>query len=144
MKGLFRSFFLISIFCVSCQHEGVILHETPMGLTEIRRVVTTVIGEPRKITPNGYELTSAYYDAKEKPLERPNEARERFYTVVNILGDRRPYDIQVRVFVEVRTPQGFENVGLDEAFAQSWAGRIRKALHESRDKRNFVDDFKVF
>lgn len=115
-----------------------------MALGDIRRTVTTVIGDPRMVSPNGYELTSVYMDKKEKPIEHPNEARERFYTKVTILGDRRPYDIRVQTFVEIRTPEGFENIGQDDDLAEGWAEKIRKALHESRDKRNFIDDFKAF
>lgn len=129
---------------VSCVHGGATIRDTPMGISEIRRVITSVIGEPRVLSPNGYELTSIYMDRKDKPLERPNEVRERFYVQVAILGDRRPYDINVRTIVEIRTPDGYENVGEDPDLSQKWADRIRKALHESRDKRNVIDDFKAF
>ncbi|MBX2988072.1 MAG: hypothetical protein KF802_09265 [Bdellovibrionaceae bacterium] len=140
----FLSLLIPALWLASCQHRGAMITETPMGLTEIRRVVVTVIGDPRVMSKNGYELESAYYDRKEKTLERPNDVRERFYTKVTILGDRRPYDIQVQVPVEVRSDRGYETVGEDDRLAQSWAERIKKALHESRDKRNVIDDFKAF
>lgn len=145
MKSLFRGIlFISSLYLVGCQHDGVLIHETPMGLSELRKIIVGVIDEPRTTSVNGHEMTSNYYDRKSKMLERPADARERFYTIVNILGDRRPYDIQVRVYVELRTPEGFENVGMDDVFAEQWADKIRKALHESREKRNFIDDFKAF
>jgi hypothetical protein len=115
-----------------------------MSLAEIRRVVLTVVGDPRKSSSNGYEMESSYYDRKERPIERPNQVAERFFTRVLILGDRRPYDVNIQVFVEVRTPEGYEVVGQDDRLAQIWADRIKKALHESRDKRNVIDDFKAF
>lgn len=132
------------LWLAACQHGGVLIKETPMGLGDIRRIVSTVTGEPRILSPNGYEMTSVYFDRKEKPIEHPNDAKERFYTKVSILGDRRPYDIRVQVFVELRTPEGFENIGQDDDLAEMWADKITKALHDSRDKRNFIDDFKAF
>lgn len=128
----------------ACQHQGAMINEAPFSLPEIRRVVVGVLGEPRKVNASGYEMISQYYDKDEEVLERPNEARQRFHTVVSVLGDRRPYDIEVLVNVEVRTLDGYENVGQDEGMAQSQAERIKKALHESREKRNMIDDFKAF
>jgi len=145
VKFLFKGILLISAFYLSaCQHDGVLISETPMSMVELKRIIISVIDEPRVTSTNGHELTSNYFDKKGKMIERPAEARERFYTIVNVLGDRRPYDIQVRVYVEVRTPEGYDTVGQDDAFAEVWADKIRKALHESREKRNFIDDFKAF
>lgn len=120
------------------------IRETPMGLSEIRRVVTSVIGDPRLVSENGYVITSNYFDRKDKPIERPGEVRERISLTITILGDRRPYDIGIQSLVEERTPDGYEDMGEDEEISQAWADKIRRALHESRDKRNFIDDFKAF
>lgn len=142
--GLWGAVFCIVLGLAACQHKGVLIQEAPFSLTEIRKVVVSVIGEPRRLSPNGYELVSHYFDREEEIIERPNEVRQRFHTVVTILGDRRPYDIEVQVIVEIRTLDGYENVGVDERMASRVADRIKKALHESREKRNFIDDFKAF
>ncbi|MBX3041203.1 MAG: hypothetical protein KF789_10910 [Bdellovibrionaceae bacterium] len=145
MKNLFKAFFAVSmIYLTSCQHGGAKITETPMGLTEIRRVVYSLMGDPRVVSAGGYEMDSKYHDEKTKPLDRPAEAKERYFTRVTILGDRRPYDLWIQVFAEVRTADGFESVGQDDLLAEDFADRLKKALHESRDKRNVIDDFKAF
>ncbi len=135
---------LSAILLNGCQHKDVVIQDAPFGLGEIRRIVVSIVGEPKSISANGFEIVSQYYDREEEVIERPNEVRQRFYTIVTALGDRRPYDIQVQVIVEVRTMDGYENVGQDDAFAAKIAEKIKKALHESREKRNVIDDFKAF
>lgn len=145
MIRLFRLFLVFTALCLSsCQHGGAKILETPMSFNEIRRVVSEVMGDPRKVSEGGYELDSKYHDSQGKVIDNPGQARERYFTRVSILGDRRPYDLWVRVFAEVRTAQGFEGVGEDDQLAERLASDLRKALHESRDKRNLIDDFKAF
>lgn len=145
MKNLFKTLFVVSmIYLTSCQHGGAKITETPMGLAEIRRVVSSLMGDPRVVSAGGYELDSRYHDDKGKPLDRPSEAKERYFTRVTILGDRRPYDLWIQVFAEARGLDGFEGVGQDDMMAEEFAERLKKALHESRDKRNVIDDFKAF
>jgi hypothetical protein len=72
-------------------------------------------------------------------------AKERFYSHITILGDRRPYDIQVEVLIEARDQDGsFEMVDRDDEKAAVLADKIRKALNQSRDSRNVIDDFRSF
>lgn len=72
-------------------------------------------------------------------------ARERLYTHITVLGDRRPYDVQVEVLVESRNQEGaFELVGNDDSRAAVIADKLKKALNQSRDKRNVIDDFRSF
>lgn len=121
------------------------MRETPLSLSETRRVITVVIGEPRGVSQNGREILSKYYDKRNKAIEKMDMARERLYTRVTVLGDRRPYDIQVEVFVESRTSDGgFEPLDRDDDRASVIAEKIRQALNQSRDKRNVIDDFRSF
>lgn len=145
MRALFALSLLITSLCLaSCQHSGTLLKETPLGLGETKRVIISIIGEPRAVNRSGYELVSKFYDRKEKFIDSPNYVRERYHSVVTILGDRRPYDIRVQVYVEVKTPDGYDVVDEDENMARKLANRIKEALNESRDKRNVIDDFKAF
>jgi hypothetical protein len=124
---------------------GVILRETPLSVSETRRVVVSVIGEPRSVSENGREILSKFYDRREKAIPKMEMARERYFTHVTILGDRRPYDIQVEVLVEGRSPQGnFEMVTRDDNKATIIAEKLRQALNQSRDTRNVIDDFRSF
>lgn len=94
-----KAFCFLALSCTlllsSCRTGGVILRETPLSVSETRRVIVSVIGEPRSISQNGREIFSKFYDRRDKAIVRMEMAKERYYTHVTVLGDRRPYDIQV-------------------------------------------------
>lgn len=130
---------------VGCQTSGVYLRETPLNVSETRRAVVSVIGQPRLTSENGRELLSKYYDRKGNSDDQVKNARERLTTHVTILGDRRPYDIQIEVVVEIRDREGaYQVVEKDDARAEKVALDIQKALVQSRDNRNIIDDFKPY
>ncbi|KYG66758.1 hypothetical protein AZI86_06860 [Bdellovibrio bacteriovorus] len=134
-----------SLLLSSCRTGGVILRETPLSVSETRRTIVSVIGEPRSVSQNGREIISKFYDRKDKAIPRMEMAKERYYTHVTVLGDRRPYDIQVDVLVEGRNPDGaFEVIGRDDNKATIIAEKLRQALNQSRDTRNVIDDFRSF
>lgn len=135
----------LSLLLSSCRTGGVILRETPLSVSETRRTIVSIIGEPRSVSQNGREIISKFYDRKDKAIPRMEMAKERYYTHVTVLGDRRPYDIQVDVLVEGRNPDGvFEVVGRDDNKATIIAEKLRQALNQSRDTRNVIDDFRSF
>lgn len=137
--------FLGFLFLAGCQTGGVVLHETPLSISDTRVAIVTVIGEPRIVSPNGRELYSKFYDRKGNPIDRMELAKERSYTLVTVLGDRRPYDIQVEVLTEERDEDGvFELVDRDDQRAVPIADKIKKALNESLVNRNIIDDFRSF
>ncbi|AFX99760.1 hypothetical protein [Bdellovibrio bacteriovorus] len=137
--------FASTLFFAGCRTGGVILRETPLNLSETRRAIVAVIGEPKSISQNGREMTSQYYDKKGKNIDKMDMARERFYTHVTVLGDRRPYDVQVQVLVEGRNEDGgFDLLDRDDDKAAPIAEKIRQSLNQSRDSRNVIDDFRSF
>ena len=148
MKSLFWAFLVISMAWITgCQTDGVVIRQMPLSLNEIRRAIVQVIGEPAGVSPNGYELKSKYYDKDGKEYfdrAAENAAKQRFYTDVEVVGDRRPYDIHVQVIPEIKTEEGFERQESDDVKAEKIADKIRNALHEGRDKRNMIDDFQAF
>ncbi len=135
---------LLLILTSGCR-TGVILRETPLGISETRRMIVSVIGEPRNVSRDGRELSSKYYDKRGNVLENPATARQRLYTLVSVLGDRRPYDIQVEVVVEEKDgPGSYSVVDRDDGRAQPIAQKIKEALHQSLENRNVIDDFRSF
>lgn len=133
------------LFVTGCQTSAVTLHETPLNISETRRVIASVIGQPRVTSENGREMISKYYDRKGNMEDSAKLGRERLYTHVTILGDRRPYDIQVEVVVEVKDRSGsYQEVEKDDGRAEKVALQIEKALVQSRDNRNVIDDFRPF
>ncbi len=142
-----RSFFIFFFLIITagCVTGGVVIRETPLNVSDTRKVVTSVIGVPINISENGRELYSNFYDARGQKIEKPEAVRARLQTVVIILGDRRPYDIQVLVNKQVKSPEGrFEFYERDDVRAEDIAEKIRKALNQSRGQRNVIDDFRSF
>jgi hypothetical protein len=136
---------LITAALIGCQTNAVVLHDTPLNISETRKAVVSVTGQPRVTSENGRELISKYYDRKGNMEEAAKMGRERLYTHVTILGDRRPYDVQVEVVVEVKDRGGvFQVVEKDQGRAEKIAVQIQKALVQSRDNRNVIDDFRPF
>lgn len=145
MKKTAVSLLLSLTALVGCQTDGVMLHETPLAISETRRCIVTVIGEPRITSENGRELFSKFYDRKGVMDDKSKTNRERLFTHITILGDRRPYDIQIEVVVEIRDKEGaYQVVEKDDARAEKIAKDIQKALVQSRDNRNVIDDFKPY
>lgn len=146
MKFVYLIFITLSTLLLSsCRTGGVILRETPLNLSETRRVIVSVIGEPRTVSQNGRELTSRYYDKNGKNIDKMDMIKERYYTHVTVLGDRRPYDVQVQVLVEGRDEDaGFYLKERDDEKAAPIAEKLRQALNKSRDSRNVIDDFRSF
>lgn len=136
---------IAALFLMSCQTGGVVLRETPLGISETRRAIVSAIGEPRRVSQNGRELYSQYYSRDNVNIKDPAAVSQRYYTQVIILGDRRPYDIQVVVVNEEKVDsRRFEVTGQDDGRASQVAENIRKRLNQSRENRNVIDDFRSF
>lgn len=143
-----RSLLALSYILLSlnaCRSDGVFLKETPMNLSETRKAIVAVIGEPRLISKDGRELFSEYYNKKEQPIANMDSAKKRFSSHIKILGDRRPYDLEVEVLIEARDSEGqFQVTDRDDAMAAPLAEKIKKELYQSLDERNLIDDFRSF
>ena len=143
MLGKISAILLILSFagCVSVQ-PGVLLTETPLNMSETRKAIIKVIGQPISVSENGREVFSQYYDTY--GLDYEPGKKERFQTQVTILNDRRPYDIRVVVVVDEKRGSDFARIGYDKEKSKKLADRIQRALNESRDNRNMIDDFKPY
>ncbi|MFN8944621.1 MAG: hypothetical protein ACK5WZ_08355, partial [Pseudobdellovibrionaceae bacterium] len=86
---MFKNIFIFHsiFFMMGCAHydEGTVLRETPLGISETRKVMTTIFGEPRYISQNGREMTSQFYDTKGR-FGTFEKERSRLYTHIVILG----------------------------------------------------------
>jgi len=137
---------LMAVFFVCCQTTGIVLKDTPLNISETRKAIASVIGQPRATSENGREMVSKYYDRKgTKDDEEMKTARERLSTHITILGYRRPYDIEIEVVVVIRDHEGkYQVVERDDARARIVSKEIQKALVQSRDNRNIIDDFRAY
>lgn len=136
-------FFFLSFIFFGCETTGVLIQETPLNISETRKVISSVIGQPRIVSQNGRELTSRFFDRNGRYPDNIEKAKERLQTVVTVLGDRRPYTIKVEVLVEVKLQEDvYELSDRDDKMAEKLAARIKEALYQSQMNRNVIDDFK--
>lgn len=122
------------------------IEETPLGISETRRNIVIVMGEPRTTSENGREMTSKFFDKKMRSLEGVKGSKERYVAHFIILNDRRPYDVNVEVKRQALHPGGYyDDPGEpDDEMARIIAEKIRAQLYQSRDNRNVIDDFKPY
>jgi hypothetical protein len=113
-------------------------------MREIRSAFVSVAGEPRKESGNRRTFESEYFPRNPDNNFKPAKARERLFGRFVILGDMRPFDIQVEVVIEVKTPDGYDEVGVDEALSHELANSLKKELIKSSEGRNVIDDFRPF
>ncbi|MBL7557767.1 MAG: hypothetical protein JNM24_18200 [Bdellovibrionaceae bacterium] len=141
-------FFLVNLLILvtlGCAGPGVYVHESDASLTETRKAIVKLYGEPRNLSQNGREIWTRHMDRKGRILETAKKGKERRYAHIKILGERRPYDILVNVVVEGQMIDGtYESLGDDEVLAEQLAAEIKKELLKSLENRNIIDDFNAF
>jgi hypothetical protein len=138
---------LVLTACVSkpTGEVGIILPENNFSLNDIRAAIQVVIaGKPRAMSENFREIKSEYFSRKREVGFHPLYSKERSYVHFFILGERRPYDIRIIVYVEGRTKTGFEQIGIDQSFARKVGKELLDKLNQGRDNRNVIDDFRSF
>lgn len=145
---LFICYAVGTFFFSGCQSapEGLMLYEQRNGLADLRNAVVAVIGNKMKfIRKDNREFLSIYYDKKGEAGEGfdPMKSKERRYTQVVIWGDRRPFDVQIRVFIERKTPNGYEvygeDLGLEKKFGEKFQEKLR-----SLGSQGALDDMDPF
>lgn len=117
------------------------------SLIETQKIVEANLpGGKRAVSQNRREYTSNYFvRGKEGAFVEAQSEPIRYYARILVLGDRRPYTVEVRVYEEHRRSDGqFDQVNQDEGLARVIIRRIQKALYQRREDRNIIDDFRVF
>jgi hypothetical protein len=107
-------------------------------LSQIKRAIEIVFARGiRRISPNGRELESDY-----APLPKKNS--HRTYHLARILGDRRPYRIEIENIVEANQGRGYVIVDHDEEVALKMRKKLQRFLDQSPQDRDLIDDFRAF
>lgn len=119
-------------------------------LTSLRAIVVAQmpVGQ-RSMSSNGRELVSRYFvPGKDGTYRDGEKANERYFVQYTLLGDMRPYEIEVQVLKEKRILHGTEFVyevyGPDDRLTKELHDRLRKELTKRREERNVIDDFRVY
>ena len=117
-------------------------------LTDLQRIAAKSMPLGlRNTSPNGREYFSNYFQAVDRKFKPAEKENDRSYAHVLVLGDRRPYNIQIFVHKERKSTQavsGYEEIGLDVGLARTVRKRIIAQLNKRREELNVIDDFRVF
>jgi len=141
----FLIFLIILALSVSCV-SGVKVTEVAQSLDEIRASIQTLAVDFKQVNQNRRIYESRYFARDPQKKFDSESAPERLFARFSILGDRRPYEILVQVFVEKKDPKTGEYVfsGEDEQLATQIANDLVRILIKSRAERNAIDSFRVF
>jgi hypothetical protein len=136
--------------CVSF-HGGAVIRNVEHSLIDIQKAVELHLPLGKRTTStNGREFYSNYFTVTDGRMQNGDRAPERFYAQVFVLGDERPYNVEVVVHRERRRARGgevsldYDEVSTDSNLARVLARRIQLTLSKRRDDRNIIDDFRVF
>lgn len=140
LAGLVGLFSLI--FSLGCETRGLVIAESNYSVSQHRIAITAALGQVRSISQNGREIYSYYHDRSLKGFEVTAKTKERLYTKVVILGNRRPYTVSVEVHVERkdRETKKFVDIGLDDGLSRKRALVIKEMLNQSRDESATFDE----
>lgn len=139
-------YFLLGLILslAGCASSGYIIDSQNYSLGELKKILISLTGEPRKISENQRTFYSRYFSRKNDPKFDPEKSKERLYAKIVILGDRRPYDVEVQVYSEVKEGSTYVDAGPDEIETNKLGRDIKTRLHQSREDRNVIDDFRAF
>lgn len=141
---------LLVLFVTSCR-TGVVIEDMTLAPASIKQVVLNQLpGGMRSESSNGRELNSHYFSPLKDSKFDPQNSLKRAYVKLIILGDRRPYAVEIRVIVEekvgIKNGRGiYQEVSQDKVYAQRLAKIIRRELNKRiESEKNVVDDFRPF
>ncbi len=143
-KRVFILFTLTVLLTSGCQLAGVTVSDQQATLNDWKRAIVAVMGKPRKETKGQRSFISDYFSCNEDPKFNPETSKRRCYAEMDILGDRRPYDLRITVQVEEKDSSRYVNIEDDEKLAKRLVSEIREKLHQGRENRNLIDDFRPF
>ena len=149
-------FSIISLFlvlgCSTTQRSAstVVIDEVKAPLRRIMQSAAYALpGGILKSSENRRVFKSRYIDLNGNRWDVLSKSKHRSSIEISILGDRRPYVIEVSAIVEERKSdspldQSFEEVGQSRKLAEKIAGKLANHLEDRRKRRNLIDEFRAF
>ena len=142
---------IMALLAAGCSSRGTLrVSDLDRPLLELQQVAAHSLPLGLKSTSaNGREFFSRYFVAnlKERKFKPAENSPERRFAQILVLGDRRPYTVQIVVHVERRDTDragGYSEVGTDVTAAEVIRRRFSQKLSERREDLNIIDDFRVF
>ena len=148
---------LIATSCTTGQ-----LSDLDYSLADIQKGVYSVAPKGiAKVSSNRRTYSSKYFDPESIDTDRTTDkessmSRQRAYMVATILGDRRPYSIELEVVVEEDESDTepkkdddfiegkFVKVGSDKGLAKHLREKLANYLARLERNKNLIDDFRPF
>ncbi len=148
----FNFFVMVVVGCTTTigNRRSSRIESLDLPLHELRAVASSVLPTgQRAISPNGRELLSRHFILEGAKGYKPaGDATERYFASILVLGDRRPYDIEISVTLERRVLRGNQFTyiveGYDTRLAKELEKKLRIELTKRREDLNIIDDFRVF
>ena len=157
-QGLFLQVTLLFLLtsCTSIQT----IRDLNYSLVDIEKGISATVPKGvGKISENRRVFTSKYFDPESFEMERStqqNDLRERASVIVTVLGDRRPYSVEIEVLIEKDTSEveikkdddfiegKFSKSGKDKGLAKYFRERLANYLARLERNKNLIDDFRPF
>lgn len=148
----FVFFLAVSAAITGCSSRAVIENVVlPYGTVK-HIVVASLPGGIRAQSTNGRELTSGYFvlgkngDFRALDETEAETVGERAYAEVIILGERRPYRLDVRAYRQRRdrSTKKYSSPVYDKMLTQRFSQKVKESLANRREDRNLIDDFRAF
>lgn len=118
-------------------------------LPMIEKAIQNGLVKIKSVSQSRREFTSDYLTKEGRVWDPIGNDPQRAIVKVTIIGDRRPYDLDIETSIEERpTGQagystGFKEIGTSSKLAQEIQFRIQTYLRQN-SKRNLIDDFRAF
>ncbi len=120
------------------------LEDQNVSVSQIKNAVVSVAGDIRKLEGGGRIIYTTYFDRSRKILLFNEKPGVRYFSIVRVIGDRRPYDIDVEVVRETLVRGTYVETGSDEEIATAFSQDLAEKLKIEKTGKSVVDDFKAF
>ncbi len=152
LRVLSFSVFLILGACATWSSSYEVIRGVDVPRAELVRLIDRSLPLGRRaVQDQGRVSLSNYFVIGPGGLTSADDLPERFYAEITIVGDRRPYLLDIRVHREVRDPgrSGFGHSeyvrkGSNRELAQLVKRRVQRSLSQRRGDFNLIDDFRAF
>lgn len=145
---MWRALFISFLLCTSCaiNYGGLKVNNLDRPLQDLQRVAQNSLPlGMRKVSTNHREFYSNYFIAVDRSFRPAEQMPQRSYAVIYVLGDMRPYTIEVVVIREKKGKGSqYVAIGKDKRIATVIRTRLQKELSKRREDRNMIDDFRAF
>lgn len=114
------------------------------SLGEIRAAIKMIAGDIKAVDPDRRRFETNYFVKNLSSSGSTMKANQRYFARFTIAGDKRPYEIVIQVFREVRIGGKWIQDGQDLSLAQRISSDLENALKDLKQQRNVIDSFRPF